>query len=66
MYGSLMSISIGESSMTTWRRWVGGPKCSFLSTFRVKNVHVDVGRWSIKGKNAVHVVMDFLIDGQIS
>ena len=25
-------------------RWVGGQKCFFLSTFRVKNVHVEVGR----------------------
>ena len=29
-------------------RWVVGKKCPFLSTFSVKNVHVEVGRW--KGK----------------
>ena len=38
-------------------RWVDGQKiCQFLSTFRVKNVHVEVGRKVVKkGQNFVYV-----------
>ena len=42
------NIFIKGRSMTTYldkKRWVGGQKCLFLSTIRVKNVHLDVGRW---------------------
>ena len=30
-------------------RWVGGQKLQFWSTFRVKTVLVEVGRWSKQG-----------------
>ena len=29
-------------------RWVGGPKCTFLYTLRVRNIQVEVSRWSTK------------------
>ena len=42
-------------------RWVGGPKNTYsfpVFTFRVNNVHIEAGRWSKKGKNHVHVVVE--------
>ena len=34
------------------------PRCPFLSSFRVKNVHVEVGRWSKKSSNLDNVVKE--------
>ena len=31
------------------KRWVGGPKRGFFPGSGLKNVQVEVGRWSIKG-----------------
>ena len=46
-----MSLNDYVDKKTSSGRWVGGPKKSlFLSTLRVKNVDVEVGRWSKKGK----------------
>jgi hypothetical protein len=38
----MISMRAWEHAMTTWTRR-GGQKSLFLSTFRVKNVHVEVG-----------------------
>ena len=35
--------------------YVSGEKCLFLSTFEVKNIHVEVGQYSQKRSNYVHV-----------
>ena len=50
---------LGGRSMTTWTRkgWQVVKKCLFLSTFRVKNVHVEVGGGQ-KEQNCVHVVIE--------
>ena len=47
--------------MTTWTRRGGRyvvQKSLFLSTFRVENVHVEVGGGVKKGQNCVHVVIE--------
>ena len=40
------------------KRWVGSLKMPTMSTSRVKNDHVEVSRWSKKGQNCVHVVIE--------
>ena len=47
-------------------RWVGGQKCLFLSMFRVRIVHIKVGRWSKKGQNWVHAVIEWPLDANRS
>ena len=40
-------------------RWVGGHKMIVLSTYKVKNVHVEVGKVVKNGQNLVYVVFEW-------
>ena len=49
----------GQDEVGSLGRWSENGKCLFLSTLRVKNVHVKVGRYLVKkGQNHVHVVIE--------
>ena len=61
------TVRVRGRSMTTWTRRGGrwSKKCLFLSTFRVKNVHVEIGGGQ-KGQNCVHVVIECPLDEWIA